>query len=300
MGIKFHCPNGHKMHVKSFLAGKKGVCPKCGVRIEIPLVSDADAPPASALEPDAFEPDKVIEEPGPIEVVKPQTTRPRGPAFGLDLSAPREPTATQKAPGPAASKGAGVNETAEAPLELADDLDLEDDLSALAPQPTSRAPAGRADPAWSQSNLPPSGPSPPAASGVSRQASSASWYASLANGTTAGPMSAAAVLRGLDQGQFTTDSLVWRDGWSQWQPLGSVLSQMNAPTQPVGQAALSPIKADDPLAEALGRQIPAPSTPMYGRRRTRKELRARVSMILMILVIILFALMMYVLSMKHD
>ena len=39
MGIKFYCPNGHKVNVKSFLAGKKGLCPKCGVRVDIPLHS---------------------------------------------------------------------------------------------------------------------------------------------------------------------------------------------------------------------------------------------------------------------
>ena len=44
MGIKFYCPNGHKMHVKGFLAGKKGLCPKCGVRVEIPTQSVASPP----------------------------------------------------------------------------------------------------------------------------------------------------------------------------------------------------------------------------------------------------------------
>lgn len=41
MGIKFHCPNGHKLNVKAFLAGKKGVCPKCGTGVRIPLTSEA-------------------------------------------------------------------------------------------------------------------------------------------------------------------------------------------------------------------------------------------------------------------
>lgn len=36
MGIRFKCPNGHGLHVKNFLAGKKGICPKCGLRVEIP------------------------------------------------------------------------------------------------------------------------------------------------------------------------------------------------------------------------------------------------------------------------
>src|SRR5690349_17915366 len=41
MGIKFHCPNGHKLNVKAFLAGKKGVCPKCGARMRIPTASES-------------------------------------------------------------------------------------------------------------------------------------------------------------------------------------------------------------------------------------------------------------------
>jgi hypothetical protein len=36
MGIRLHCPNGHKVHVKAFLAGKRGVCPQCGARFDIP------------------------------------------------------------------------------------------------------------------------------------------------------------------------------------------------------------------------------------------------------------------------
>ena len=40
MGIKFHCPNGHRLNVKAFLAGKKGVCPKCGAKMRIPTASE--------------------------------------------------------------------------------------------------------------------------------------------------------------------------------------------------------------------------------------------------------------------
>ena len=40
MGIKFHCPQGHKLNVKAFLAGKKAVCPKCGERVLVPTESE--------------------------------------------------------------------------------------------------------------------------------------------------------------------------------------------------------------------------------------------------------------------
>lgn len=39
MGIRFFCPNGHKLNVKEHLAGKAGFCPECGVRLVIPYHS---------------------------------------------------------------------------------------------------------------------------------------------------------------------------------------------------------------------------------------------------------------------
>jgi hypothetical protein len=40
MGIRFRCPQcGKKIHVKDFLAGKRGICPKCDYGVDIPLVS---------------------------------------------------------------------------------------------------------------------------------------------------------------------------------------------------------------------------------------------------------------------
>lgn len=43
MGIVSHCPNGHRVKVKDFLAGKTGICPSCGARFRIPLAT-APAP----------------------------------------------------------------------------------------------------------------------------------------------------------------------------------------------------------------------------------------------------------------
>ena len=40
MGIRFRCPAcDKKIHVKDFLAGKRGICPKCDAGVDIPLVS---------------------------------------------------------------------------------------------------------------------------------------------------------------------------------------------------------------------------------------------------------------------
>jgi hypothetical protein len=39
MGIRFYCPNGHKLNVKDFQAGQTGICPHCGSKMPIPLQS---------------------------------------------------------------------------------------------------------------------------------------------------------------------------------------------------------------------------------------------------------------------
>jgi len=39
MGIRFYCPNGHKLNVKEFQAGRKGICPYCGAKVRIPMES---------------------------------------------------------------------------------------------------------------------------------------------------------------------------------------------------------------------------------------------------------------------
>jgi DNA-directed RNA polymerase subunit M/transcription elongation factor TFIIS len=41
MGIRFHCPHCQdRLHVKSFLAGMRAVCPKCGAKLQIPNESE--------------------------------------------------------------------------------------------------------------------------------------------------------------------------------------------------------------------------------------------------------------------
>ena len=43
MGIRFFCPNGHKLNVKEFQAGRRGICPFCGAKIRIPTESTREA-----------------------------------------------------------------------------------------------------------------------------------------------------------------------------------------------------------------------------------------------------------------
>lgn len=49
MGIRFLCPNGHKLNVKTFLAGKRGVCPRCGAKFDIPTLANANTSESARL-----------------------------------------------------------------------------------------------------------------------------------------------------------------------------------------------------------------------------------------------------------
>jgi hypothetical protein len=58
MGIRFLCPNGHKLNVKTFLAGKRAICPQCGAKVIVPVSSESQAADlsqqASGIEPSPF------------------------------------------------------------------------------------------------------------------------------------------------------------------------------------------------------------------------------------------------------
>jgi hypothetical protein len=48
MGIRFKCPNGHKINVKAFLAGKRARCPECDAKVVVPYESQT-TPTLSAM-----------------------------------------------------------------------------------------------------------------------------------------------------------------------------------------------------------------------------------------------------------
>jgi hypothetical protein len=123
MGIKFKCPQGHKIHVKAFLAGKRAICPHCGAKVTVPLASTNDL--AGAVAAAASMPVASAE---PFDDVTPMVSMEEiaAPAPGgfatLGPSAPQyQPAAAvPKAPAPAASAPTPVaaDPIAEAPLAV--------------------------------------------------------------------------------------------------------------------------------------------------------------------------------------
>src|SRR5687767_8410491 len=107
MGIKFHCPKGHKLNVKAFLAGKKGVCPKCGTKVRIPLQSEAGLVDSDLEETDASQ--------GPAKVHANAVQAPAKSNGSGAVTAPAAVAAVGSTAGHAASGSDGNDPIAEAP-----------------------------------------------------------------------------------------------------------------------------------------------------------------------------------------
>jgi hypothetical protein len=152
MGIKFHCPNGHKLNVKAFLAGKRGICPKCGTKMLIPTAS----------EPGLVDSD--VEETDPSQA----TTKSNGSAVPA-AAAPSAPA-------------------------------------------VSAAPAGAA---------------PPAANDPIAEAPAAIWYVRPPTGGQYGPARGDIMRKWISEGRVSSDSLVWREGWTDWQNAGKLFPTLN-------------------------------------------------------------------------
>jgi len=246
MGIRFFCPNGHRLHVKSFLAGKRGVCPDCGTAVEIPMESDARAVSSKKRaaaggddERDEVKagtavmerPEAAIEheEPSahddfalPPSVGLPPPSAP--PNFALEnvksASAPVLPTPVAAIPKGEASPPAIV-------------------VPSGVPLPTATVPTGAAvaAPASTSSAL------PPAADPIS-EAPMAIWYVRPAAGGQYGPARGDVMRKWVTEGRVTTDSLVWREGWPDWRPAAKVFPDLGSKATPAGD--IGPVIPDSP------------------------------------------------------
>lgn len=149
MGIKFRCRGcDNKLHVKAYLAGKKGVCPHCGAKVRIPPADEG-----------------------------------RGEESAAEESSRRKSTSAQTAT--AANPASGTA----APVKTATKKER--------PANPSTEPAPEAD-------------DPIAA------APEAVWYVRPPSGGQYGPADGEIMRRWLDEGRISAESLVWREGWSDW------------------------------------------------------------------------------------
>jgi hypothetical protein len=254
MGIRFFCPNGHKLNVKEFQAGRRGICPFCGARIQIPTQStrpssksirrhgaahattramdadDAELAQASDSSPEILpgEPPSLPGDPaggrmlgpstpvgipsGSHPVVAPPTLPPVGQnaaAIAAKVAAveARPGSVRPASPAPSLPSAPGtVKPIPAAPVPVAV-------APAAAPTPPAAAPV----------------PSPPAVTEPAdpiAEAPDMIWYVRPPSGGQFGPASGELMRTWLSEGRVGVESLVWREGWRDWQEAGKVFPKL--------------------------------------------------------------------------
>jgi len=224
MGIRCWCPNGHKLNIKAFQAGKRGICPYCGARFTIPLESTRKPGMGDRI-PEPME--HSVHE-GPVSA--PPVGSP-GPSSAL---ASPEPPAFLSAPTPLGPVTSAGPASWNPPLE---------------PAPAAPpAPGGQAVPVGQESSLA-WGTSPPVSPGFPMgtesvmaapaeptggadplaEAPNAVWYVRPPTGGQFGPAPADVMRNWIAEGRVSPDSLVWREGWRDWQEAGQVFAQLRGP-----------------------------------------------------------------------
>lgn len=297
MGIKFHCPNGHKLNVKSFLAGKKGVCPECGVKIVIPETSEpkrkrkqgvgrdgqpladtttlpnesmATAAPATiAVAPMAAVMNTMPGAAAPVSAVSPvaipgMLPTMKSPTPGSFPSPAPVPTGFPS-PVPVPGSFPGIPNAAPMP----------------SPMPMMTAPQGLAMPASPMAGaaaapfqtIVPQAIAPqvpfagaaaaPAAATVAdpiTENPNATWYVRPPSGGQYGPARGDVMRKWIGEGRVSADSLVWREGWTDWLAANVIFPSLKG----------APAPTETPAAAPFLNTAPTTSTST-ARKRTRSK-----------------------------
>jgi hypothetical protein len=259
MGIRITCPHCSKqLNVKSFLAGKRGVCPDCKTKFDIPIggqhnvvleVEESDH--TTALRQTELLRQQQALQPPFLAAAPVASSMPAGPQPLSPLIAPSTI--------PIAMPVVASPPPASPPLATAVPV-------ATLPDPIAEAPH-------------------------------ASWHLCSPTGNRYGPVVGELLRQWIAERRVTPDTLVWREGWPDWQRADAVLVELAA-AQPVlaGSMALAAgVPATVPAvelpftAEPLRRPVGRP----YNRRS--KSMHGLMIALLVLAVLILAPLLGYVL-----
>jgi hypothetical protein len=225
MGIKFRCPQGHKLNVKSFLAGKRGVCPDCGATFRIPP------------------------EPGGSDILAVAIPSLKGSngaeaaAVAVQSQAAAQPAGMGgRPPAPVAAVQAVA---ATIPAAAPTGIPLPVQPAAMPAMVAAPAVMPAAPVAMPATGVPPAPlPRPPVPPGAApsdpiAEAPAAIWYVRPPSGGQYGPARGDVMRRWLAEGRVSGDSLVWREGWVDWQSAGKLFPMLGG----VSPAAAAPAAA---------------------------------------------------------
>jgi hypothetical protein len=211
MGIRFDCPNGHKLNVKSFLAGKKGICPQCGAKFRIPEASTdaADDGSEADMGPPPDEGRPIVKA---MDGAPPMGSKPAPQAAAAPTKAAAPATVA-----PAAAVPTGVPVATVTPVTV----------TPVAPVGTAAQPATLADAVRAAAATAVVAPaSAPAANDPIAEAPTAIWYVRPPSGGQYGPARGDLLRQWVNEGRVTPQSLVWREGWPDWKIASDVFPSL--------------------------------------------------------------------------
>jgi hypothetical protein len=233
MGIRFYCPNGHKLNVKEFQAGRKGICPYCAAKFQIPTESVRPSSRGRKRKRDT-----VAAAPAPPPEVNGVSSAPTPTVSGARAGAAEPAVAPPAVASPAAQPAPAT-------------------VPPLDPAQPSMAP-GPSFPAQPVATPAPTAAATPAADPLV-EAPDMIWYVRPPSGGQFGPAQANVMRTWLAEGRVSADSLVWREGWRDWREAGELFPQLRAGTTTAGPASQS--SGELPIPKGVHMAKPVHSAP---------------------------------------
>lgn len=291
MGIRFHCHMcNHSLHVKDFLAGKRGKCPNCNGSFRIPKGGDGYSLSIDEL----AKSDSAI-----VSAIRPKTP-----------STPKPPQPEPKAPLPTpaieATQLPSEKESAATKVSTKpDSASRARSKKALPDQKLDKHPASVTQP----KAVPPS-PSAPAGHRALPPSFAAlqnvQWYVRPPSGGQFGPADTAVLATWIDENRITADSYLWRDGMEQWQLASELLPDVfptptpAAPLPTTPSANASPASSvEDDLLQATGPASLALNKASVAIKRRRQQTQQWLILgVLVAIALALTAVLVYILYFK--
>lgn len=322
MGIRFQCDHCQAvLNVKSELAGKKGKCPKCGEKISVPAQQNSH----SGMEQAAAQSSNSTEKAATSSATGSSQNRSNSAAgtssatvvASVENHSSAEKNATQH---PAAQHPAATPLTPPKSFQSTDSVagpsKETDDWQPSTENPDEVLEASLIeDDADSNSSSFDDAPPVPGSVDPIREDPDAVWYVCPASGGQYGPAEGDVMRRWLDEGRVAANSLVWREGWADWQ-VASVafpeLTPVSAPSPPAppNQAVSQTVSASDfpgppaaaPESGVASQPAPGPApidrsshqVMAYRQRKQRNQLLAVFAIVALSLMTIGLGVMLFV------
>jgi hypothetical protein len=208
MGIVSYCPNGHRVKVKDFQAGRRVLCPTCGDRFRIPEASTGPGGPATA---------HAASSPAAIASATAALEPPLDPALPLARFVPLDPALIVTLPralpfGSARAKA------------LVAESGMQDHAAKEAHEPATATAAERFEAEPFETEGPTDAALQPLHPAIADRPD-LSWRIAYPGGEPSEPVDATTMQEWIAGGQAEGTELVWRTDWAEWLPVCGVFPE---------------------------------------------------------------------------